>query len=386
MQKSESTKSWTTLPPEPGISFHKLKISWDARQEVPQLVGKLREQEPELDCALEALSSQCPVAASSRPFAGPSYSRPVGHARSFLLRLKSGGVLVFKGTEPLSDDGSDVLQEAWKRRPAFEYSRLEHFVLREAEIYLALTLKSAVFCAQQTSRFVADYLDVFGRLPRVPLPLMVYAFPTDVSEAFLDRLRPLVSDRGQMSAVGRLEELAVGGFGVYAYYYPTVPVRAAHAIGRFPGSGGIGIDGGAKSRHDFNVDEAVNGWIGLVADMLISGYLPTRPVHTGNCVQLQNLAVDGGLCDVDSVEHMSKVRDSRDFIGALFLSIHVLSESVAALIGGDHRIAVSVVWAGLWQEISRRVQIEPRRVRDQRLLEATRMDGLAVLTLLAEVA
>lgn len=372
------------LPADPRISFRKLACVWEARQDGADILGELVQREPSVQLLLQSLADHCPVARSSQPFQGTVYSRPLGHARSFLLHTLSQGSVIFKGTEPLSEDCAAPLQEAWEQRPLFEWSRLEHFTLVESEVFLGLTLDNALFCARQTHQFAVDYFRRFRRLPRTPFPLAVFALPGELAEAYLTVLRPFLSDRGQVSALKRTEQLVREGLGIYAYYYPGLPIRAAHAVGSFPFTQGRGKPE-LTGTDAFDLDRAIEGWLDLFADMLAVSYLPTAVLHTGNCMQIQNLVIDGGACDLDSLEPMSRVKNDRDFLGALYYSVSTLADSIGSLVARGDELAARMVWSGVWHELCQRVAVRVKGTdADPRLLKAMSRQGLSMLRALSE--
>lgn len=160
---------------------------------------------------------------------------------------------------------------------------------------------------------------------------MVFDVPNDVRDRFTSDLRGFVSDRGHLSARARVTELARDGLAIYAYYYPTLPIRASHAIGTFPFAFGVNVPAQA-SMHTFDLSVALEGWVSLLSEMLVAGYLPTTPVHTGFCLQIQNLVVDGGFCDIDSVEKITNLPDERAIMEALTYSLRELAVSFVQLV------------------------------------------------------
>jgi hypothetical protein len=279
----------------------------------------------------------------------------------------------------MSADHRDVLEEAWRKRELGRVSPMDHFAITEDEVYLGLTKRIALGCARKTWDWVSAHASVFGELAHTPCPLLVLQIPDVVTSDFGATLLPLLSDRLQFSAREKVGGLLTDGLCVYVYYYPGTPIRLAHALGDFPGSFGVGSDD-AEAPVSFNIDAAVVSWCDLFARMLVSGFVPTTPVHTGNCLQSHNVAIDGGLCDVDSVEAVSSLEYTRDLASALSYSLEVLTETVVSATALPHHFAAGF----LWQEIARRTREKARGTAcDSRIAKLVELEGLAGLRWLA---
>src|SRR5262249_2824080 len=180
----------------------------------------------------------------------------------------------------------------------------------------------------------------------------------------------------------------------YVYYYPGLPIRAAHVRNDFPGcaewmaSGASGLGPAARDT-PFDRRAAVCGWLDLTAKMLVLGYLPTTRVHTGNCMHEHNLVIGGGVCDIDSIERMRDVREPKDFAGGLLCSLMQLSGSVGAVLlagVGDAFTVDQLAWGAVWSEIRQRVRREPRYAHcDPRLRDAVEREGVTELEGLAAI-
>ncbi|WP_158019674.1 hypothetical protein [Mycolicibacterium rhodesiae] len=374
MGRAEPTPR-NVIPAQPGIVRRPLELLWDVRSASGEAMALLAQREPTIAEILDDVVARCPVSETARPFEGEHFERPRGHARSFSLRL-SAGVLVFKGTEPFSLDYPDVLEEAWRKRELGRFSPMDHFAIVEDEVYLSLTKRLALGCAEQTWDWVNAHTSVFRELPHTPCPLLVLQVPEGVTTGFRAILLPLLSDCLQLSAREKVDGFLADGLGVYVYYYPGTPVRLAHALGDFPGSFGVGVDDEATTPIDFDIDSAVASWTDLFARMLVAGFVPTTPIHTGNCLQSQNVAIDGGLCDVDSLVALSSLRHTRDLASALSFSLEVLTETVVTATALPYHF----VSGYLWQEIARRTRETARGTAcDPRISRFVELEGLAGL-------
>ena len=65
----------------------------------------------------------------------------------------------------------------------------------------------------------------------------------------------------------------------------------------------------------------------------VSGPLPASVV-TGDCLQLQNMVLDGGIADLDSVIHVDAVREERELRDILRRTLLELTRSLATLLLG----------------------------------------------------
>lgn len=86
------------------IRTEKMRIAWDIRSEARAVFSRLAARDKSIPGILKRLEAGCPVSATCFPFENGAYFRLEGHARSFCLRTKEGGCVVFKGTEPMSRD------------------------------------------------------------------------------------------------------------------------------------------------------------------------------------------------------------------------------------------------------------------------------------------
>jgi hypothetical protein len=365
LEKSEVTKA---LPRQSKVSVEGLSQVWDVRKCAPRIYEKLKSQIKSLDALMDALAMGCPVAPSCYPFSGEHYLRPTGHARSFCMKVPGGGYLVFKGTEPLIQDFDKILKEAWDNRKAYYPSALEHFILFEHEVYLGVLLRGALFCAEQSTEWTTAYLKTFKRLPSTPFPLAVFRLPEDRTLHYKEKLMAYLSDRGQISAKRSAEALIGEGLGVYVYYYPSIPLRAAHVKGEYPGSYGVANRPVGLEKKSLDAEKIIGSWMNLFSEMLVAGYMPTTAVHTGNCLQLQNLAVNGGFCDIDSLEKMSRIRNMKDFERALFYSISMFWQSLVDFIGFEREESRGPLWKYIWDSLRDQVRAKSKgRKCDKRL-------------------
>lgn len=359
------------------IKHHALETTWHVKDHGSELLALVTRRDPGVAQLVDELPRSCPVAESCQPFDDGTFHRLKGHVRSFAARTSGGGVVVYKGTEPLTRDYVEVCEDARRARAFCMLSKIDWFLLIENEPFLGQSLPIALHYAKLSLEFTAKYVARTGQLPRMPFPLAVLRLPQQVAEQFAENCRPFISDRPQLSARERLADLIPKGLGVFVYYYPGTPLRAAHARGMFPGSHEAGA---FQSAAAIDFKSAIDGWLDLVAEMLVLGYFPTANIHQGNCMQAQNLVIDGGMCDIDSLEAMSNLTTDRDFHDALFYSLLQLTASICSVLTDKTAHVGQIVFATVWSELVTRVQSKSERgLADRRILDALRPMSLEYL-------
>ncbi len=308
------------------------ELLWDVAGEAPELLSAA----PHLAEAIAPMRRAMPVAATVSPFDDAEASRPWRHLRAFYLR-GAGSVIAVKGTEPLATDVGAQL--AIMRAFRIEYpgrgrslfSALEHFPLTEQKVPLAVTAEEALEDARGAAAVQATHLARFGRLARVPLPLLVARWPYAVAEAHLARLSPLLSAR----AWRVVERLAGQGLGVVVYAYPAVPLRVGHLPELLRGR--PGGDWMARLRTLADPEAAIGGWLDLLARLLVLGFLPgsIESIGVGHCLEMKNAVLDGGLVDLSSVCRAEAIRDAQAFDETLLATMADLAKTVRFLLRGD---------------------------------------------------
>ena len=121
----------------------------------------------------------------------------------------------------------------------------------------------------------------------------------------------------------------------------------------------------------------------MFARMLVVGFVPTTPVHTGNCLQSQNVAIDGGLCDIDLRQPIASFSHARDLASALSASLTELTQSVSRATS----LPVPVTAAYLWEEIVKRTREKAHCARcNSPIVELVGLEGLEGLRWFARAA
>lgn len=371
------------------LPTRELLTIWDISEHFPDIFEKLKASERDLALFLQEFENRCPIPPTCRLFEESAFFRPQGHTRTFYHRFRSNSVLAFKGAEPFTPDYAETIQQAWRARPARGYSPQEHFVLFEQQVFLATAKAGGVRCADRTGELLQAYLCRFGRFPKIPVPIRLLMIPDDITQDFLRVSRPFLSDRLQISARQRTEELAAGGLCIYVYYYPGIPFRAAHAIGRYPGAFSLwdGVSGTGTPDKFMLLDpkEAIPKWINLACELLAIGYLPTAPLHTGNVLQLQNLVVDGGMCDVDSVEPFSNISNKADFARALIHSVYELSQSIRDIKFPRAQGLDEIVYCSIWSAMGNHLSVlNQAQALDPRIQELFGSNGVSLMDMMEQ--
>jgi hypothetical protein len=237
-------------------------------------------------------------------------------------------------------------------------------------------VNEALTQAKLTAQFQADYLDRYGRLARVPVPLLVVRWPEKFRSSLVETLRPLLAP----TSFDNLLRVTEPGLGALVYYYPSLPLRASSAApdriaelpmpGHLPGerTGASFAERLDKLRERVEPAETVHQWIDLLVDMLFLGYFPFDTYCMGHCLQAHNLCIDGGCADTDSLVAMSTIGDDRYFNELFLHSSLELALAISRYLRGtwEPNHANYVIIASVWEELHGRLR--------ERLAEGERCD------------
>ena len=271
------------LPPSRAVRFEPAQVVWDltASPGGEAVYHRLIENEPDIPAALRRLHKDVPIARTCASFVAEPYSRPFEHRRCFYFSFDSGGTLGFKGTEPLADDFAEEVRHVESLRAPFSRSSLNHFVATEHKVPLGVSTHEALTQARITAQFQADHLARYGRLARVPVPLLVVLWPQKFRAALVEALKPFLAPTSFENLLRILEP----GLSALIYYYPSLPLRAASAapdkvadLGMtemLPERTGVSFaERLDRLRERVEPSETVHQWIDLLADMMFLGYFP----------------------------------------------------------------------------------------------------------------
>jgi hypothetical protein len=271
--------------------------------------------------AIESLRREIPLPPSCKAFTG-AFFRPPAHNRCFYLRPRnSGGVLAFKGLEPLAPGHEQVLRNL-QRTPTTgiltnQKRWAEHFALREFKVPGTMTLREAEEEATIAAAYQVRHLEAYDELAHIPLPLAVHSHGKEVHARVLAGLRPLLS----RPAYERVVASSGTGLGAYVYYYPAVCTRVSELNRELP-------DGGFDerlARLSAQLDPAViiDRWVRNITRMFYLGYLPASYANygTGQLCGAQNAVIDGGFVDADSLTPIQDLIDDVYFFDSLHFAI-----------------------------------------------------------------
>jgi hypothetical protein len=342
---------------------------WEALREWPDIAGLIGVGA----VAAESLRAGVPVLRDVGAVDHAPYTRPPGHRRSFYIRL-ARGVLAVKGSEPLAMNFAGFLDELAGMRvhiecrlgsPAVdrtiaraELGGVEKFPILEGKVPGCVTLREAIADAQAAFAVQRAYVARHGEPARLPMPLFVGRWPEAVTRKVLAELRPRLRGR----AWDVVEQSAQAGLGVYAYHYPTVPLRLAHIAAP---DAQRGAEVRARLQRLGAPRAIFDGWLGLTARLLALGFVPKDPATlvTGDCLQVQNAVLDGGFADVESLI-ASSLLDDRALRDAVRRTVHELALTATRLLLGlwvstvDMRDRLPDIYALVWNALGERFAAE----------------------------
>jgi hypothetical protein len=310
------------------------RLLWDVRTEAPALVTAL-----DADVGLRSaydVASALPSAPSADRFEQGALLRPPSHRRAFYVRLDGGGVVAVKGSEIACGDVGKVLSMLRGTRFLSNvHSLLEWYPLREQKVPMALLAREALDEARAAANVQSEHFARYGALARLPFPLRVEAWDRESTERFAELLLPLLSPRARETVETRL---AAGGLARYAYHYPSLPVRVLDFVRAegAPAESDYPAYAERLRRRVGDPTRIARSWIQLVARLLKLGFIPcdASTDGVGNCVRAQNVVLDGGLVDVDSLLPLSTFRNDGHLAEALLLSVAELAMTVGTFFTG----------------------------------------------------
>lgn len=253
------------------------------------------------------------------------YYRPRGHWRAF-YRWESWGCLAVKGGEAHSHSFETMLDIMQAQSMTFHYgfgeepqsvqmSVLDRFLFLENKFPGVVRLSEALDEAELASQFQLAHLQRYGELARVPLPLYVHRLDNQLCQELAERLCRRLPARHH----ARIQALLP--LGVLVYWYPTLPERVSHL--RLP------LD---ALRQLLDPEAVMQSWIQLVGRCLQMGWMPCDPRSSlqGMCLEAQNLTLDGGMVDLDSLRPLDTFIDHEQ---ALERTLSVLARSLTTFSG-----------------------------------------------------
>jgi hypothetical protein len=123
--------------------------------------------------------------------------------------------------------------------------------------------------------------------------------------------------------------------------------------------------------------------------MMFVGYFPFHTYYMGHCLQAQNLCVDGGLADTDSLQPMVELSDAK-FHELFAHTLGELLKGCAVYITGTFvgRYPDQLIGATLWRLLQDelRARIRERAPADPRLAKLMRASPLERLDMILRSA
>jgi hypothetical protein len=283
---------------------------------------------------------------------GPFY-RPYGHWRALYRLQPELGCLAFKGTESYTQNLETHYRAMLDRyavldfsihRPGFSdrplaatHSVLDRFLYLEGKFPGTVLLSEAMSEVESSAAFQLAYYQRYGCLARAPVPLVIYR----VSDEAVDRILQAVCSLVDKSSQTLVRRFATQGFAVLVYWYPHLPLRVGH----------LGLPGHLSPDERLqqlsrtipegatpaSPQMVVENWVNLVARMLALGYVPADPRSAirGTCVDAQNLTLDGGIVDLDSIRAFDSFRNPSEIYNAIEMSLEMLHRSISLYLVGD---------------------------------------------------
>jgi len=335
------------------VSRPAFTVEWDLAQAAPAVLEALCRNEPWLLQRLQDLRDAIPIPSTNGTFDEPDRFRPAGHFRAFYLRGPGESVVAVKGADLRCEDQTGFLQ-VLHQRPFERFARhsvtnvLEYFLIQERKVPGALLLNEGLAEARAAGRVQAAFLERYGALGDLPVPLLVIRWSDEVVARFCDRLFPLLS--GTCLGIAR-DEIA-RGLGCYIYYFPKPPFpRVSHFAGTLAAeSHRTGASGVVNTRlvhatlaHNFDPGTVVDSWIRLVARMLLLGFFPADAKHfkNGQSIEPQNVLLNGSFADLDSVTSMEGL-DDRDFYCNLLCVLNLLTNTIRVFLTAENNGTTAV--------------------------------------------
>lgn len=303
-------------------------IVFDLRSMCSEVARQLVSREPGLSSILQVLTCQMPLPDRSTVDAEQCFYRLANHNRSLCLALNpsenvfSSPCLVFKGLEPLLADFEHMVD--WMALSPFRSSSrvmADHFPLAEGKIPGCVSLAEAAHEAHLAANIQVAHYEIYGEFAHLPLPLLIHRFSDDYN----DRCLRILKRKLASVAFERIELLLKAGLAIYVYYYPVAPIRAdTYGNTNKPKV----LEYLAKY---CSPEMTTRRWIRLLVRLIYLGYLPATPWHEGlgACMDLGNACLDGGFCDVESIQPISACPDDEFFYESLISSLSAMQLTIA---------------------------------------------------------
>jgi hypothetical protein len=192
---------------------------------------------------------------------------------------------------------------------------LDRFLFLENKFPGAVRLREALDEAELSAQFQLAHLKSYGELARVPLPLAVHRLDNQLNQELASRVCRRLPERHHERVWALLP------LGVLVYWYPTLPERASHVRVPFE-----------ALRQMLDPEAVMRSWIQLAGRCLQLGWTPCDPrcALQGMCLEPQNLTLDGGMVDLDSLRRLDSFTDPAP---AIEYTLQVLARSLGDFSG-----------------------------------------------------
>jgi hypothetical protein len=328
---------------------------WTLQQQ-SELYPVVQAQMPAIGDLLSELETG--FVAQTLPVAGHwgPFHRPFGHWRALYRLQPDLGCVAFKGTESYTRDLEVYYRSLLERyavldfsihRPGFAdrpssatLSVLDRFLYVENKFPGTVLMSEAMSEVRISATFQLAHYQRYGCLASVPLPLAVFQVQEHTVERVVQSVCNLVDEHSRAP----IEHLASHGFAVLVYWYPHLPLRVGH-LGLpshlSPDERLLQLSRAIpQGAQPVSPQLIVEKWLGLVVRQLALGFVPADPrgAIRGTCVDAQNLTLDGGMVDLDSLRPFDSFRNQAELHNAIEQSLETLQRSISLYLVGDRHL------------------------------------------------
>jgi hypothetical protein len=311
------------------MTSHRLECVWRVDRDAPAIATWLEgEARWAFDWLTRSIEDGVHVG-GPKPFDDGTYVRLPMQRRCFYMKTTGPAVLAFKGTEPLAVGFAEELGRMKRERAAGPLPLIDVYPLFEQKLPLAVGLDEALGEARAAAQLQEPFLRKYAQPAIAPVPIAVFQLPREAELAYREQVLGLAGKR-TAKLVTQLEQ----ALGVYVYYYPHLPVRVLHAenADSFPER----VEKLVANPHAIHPLDALTSLVTTIARMFSVGLLPlsSDAFYIGTCISPQNVTLQGGICDVDSIVAIDELTTDAERHMCALSVITMLSATVKALLVG----------------------------------------------------
>jgi hypothetical protein len=335
----------------PGMRLVSADVRWHIEDQAPALFAALQARLPAVAELTRQLREQVPVQVDWHYGEVGPVNRPDRHVRAFYLDLGSTGSIAIKGSEVWADNFTELIDRLRMTWSIFTWSlggperhilddvcmmdQLERFPVAEGKPPNVHPLSDALEEAHLCSSYQLAHLERYGEFAHVPFPLLACKWPDELRDRVYAMLEPWLSRKTRQIVHDQLQ----GGMGTFIYWYPTIPIRVMHLQIPNAATTADGISYAERQRRlaaETDIGRAIDGWLRTATRMLALGWLPADPASLGrgNCLMPQNLVLDGGIVDLDSLREIATINTPGELQFAIQKSCRVLAQAIAWFLVG----------------------------------------------------